>query len=78
MRKLAMLSALVLLPLAATATPAQAREYPWCVVYGFGSYSCGFVSFAQCMATASGQNKAFCYQNPRYGYEPLGRKARNY
>lgn len=76
MRKIAMLSALVLLPAAGTATSAQAREYPWCVRYDWTTYNCGFVSYAQCMATASGQSRAYCYENPRYVAEPPRKKPR--
>jgi hypothetical protein len=75
MSRLAILSAFALALLAQTGTPAQAREYPWCVRYDWSTYNCGFVSFAQCMATASGQNAARCEQNPRYvGEAPRKRK----
>jgi hypothetical protein len=53
------------------ASPAQAViEYPWCVQYGgghqgFNATSCGFVSYAQCMQTASGM-RAMCVENPAY------------
>jgi hypothetical protein len=30
------------------------RYYPWCAWYDAYSYSCGFTSRAQCMATISG------------------------
>ena len=36
-------------------TPAHAQNYPWCAQYSGralgGAQNCGFVSFAQCMAT---------------------------
>jgi hypothetical protein len=39
------------------ATPAHAQNYPWCAIYSGrgagGGTNCGFVSYAQCMATAS-------------------------
>jgi hypothetical protein len=39
-------------------TPAHAQNYPWCAQYSGralgGAQNCGFVSFAQCMATVSG------------------------
>lgn len=40
--------------------------YPWCAHYGRtlgGAPSCGFVTFAQCMAAISG-NGGFCDVNP--------------
>ncbi|TAK50033.1 MAG: DUF3551 domain-containing protein [Xanthobacteraceae bacterium] len=53
-----------------TATPARAEViYPWCIIYGGsdgdGGTNCGFVSRAQCMATAS-PNIGYCYENPMY------------
>ncbi len=52
-----LLSALaVIAASAALGTPAQAQNYPWCALYNGGGAgggtNCGFVSFAQCMATA--------------------------
>ena len=42
-------------------TPAQAQNYPWCAQYSGralgGAQNCGFVSFAQCMATVSGNRR---------------------
>jgi hypothetical protein len=50
-------------------TPALAQNYPWCAQYSGralgGSQNCGFVSFAQCMATVSGIG-GFCVQNNTY------------
>ena len=49
-------------------TVAQARNYPWCAVFGGplgGSRNCGFTTFKQCMATVSGVG-GFCNHNPRY------------
>ena len=49
-------------------TSAQAQNYPWCAYYGGqmgGSSNCGFVSFAQCMATLSGMG-GFCDRNTQY------------
>jgi hypothetical protein len=58
---------------AALGTPAQAQNYPWCAQYsdgsGIGGTNCGFVSFAQCMATASGAG-AFCVVNTQYQPPP--------
>ena len=47
--------------------PAQAQNYPWCAQYGtgMGGMNCGFVSFAQCMATVSGIG-VFCIVNTQY------------
>lgn len=47
---------------------AQAREYRWCaemMVDDFPVTSCGFDTFAQCMASVSGAG-GFCKENPRY------------
>ena len=50
-------------------TPAHAQNYPWCAQYSGralgGAQNCGFVSFAQCMATVSGIG-GFCVQNTMY------------
>jgi hypothetical protein len=53
----------------ATGTPAQAQNYPWCVFWSGngGSRNCGFVTYAQCMATAQGAG-AICMRNA--GYDP--------
>jgi Protein of unknown function (DUF3551) len=49
--------------------PAEAQNYPWCAQYSGralgGAMNCGFVSFAQCMATVSGIG-GFCIQNNTY------------
>jgi hypothetical protein len=53
------------------AAPAHAAiYYPWCIQYGggregYGATSCGFVSRAQCMESASGMGAA-CVENPVY------------
>jgi hypothetical protein len=52
------------LSLAAHATPAQAREYPWCARYDVWAVNCGFTTFQQCLATISGAG-GFCTPNPR-------------
>lgn len=58
------------------ASPAQAREYPWCARYNWSTENCGFVSFQQCLATISGIGGR-CVQNPRYVPEqPRRRKYR--
>ena len=54
----------------AIATSAQAQNYPWCAYYkGAGGTNCGFVSYAQCMATVSGIT-GFCAQNTQYQPPP--------
>ena len=52
------------LSLAAHATPAQAREYPWCARYDVWTMNCGFATFQQCLATISGVG-GVCTPNPR-------------
>jgi hypothetical protein len=54
--------------------PADAMiVYPWCAHYGgrggVGAPSCGFVTFAQCMATVSGM-QGYCDRNPWYEERP--------
>jgi hypothetical protein len=62
-------AATLLAGLATFAPPAQAANYyPWCIQYGggwegIGATSCGFVSWAQCMESASGV-RAMCVENP--------------
>jgi Protein of unknown function (DUF3551) len=48
-------------------TPAQAQNYPWCVVSSAyeGGQNCGFSTFDQCMATRLGIG-GFCVQNTQY------------
>ena len=50
------------------ATPSSAAvEYPYCIITGGrdgGVMSCGYVNFAQCMATRIGTD--MCVVNPRY------------
>ena len=62
------------------APQAHAQNYPWCAQYsmGFGgAMNCGFVSFAQCMATVQGMG-GFCMENNTYEppagpHSPAGR-----
>jgi Protein of unknown function (DUF3551) len=66
------------LGLGAHATPAQAREYPWCARYDTWSYNCGFTTFQQCLATISGAG-GICERNPRavaFNDEPRPRHAK--
>jgi hypothetical protein len=57
----------------AIGTSAQAQNYPWCeYIHGSGgARNCGFVSFAQCQASAQGAG-ADCRPNtlyePKKGY----------
>ena len=41
--------------------------YPWCAQYGTnnGGRNCGFSTYAQCLATISG-NGGYCETNPLY------------
>ena len=59
----------LLLLCAAPAAIGEARaevNYPWCLVMGGrdGSYSCGYVSLAQCQASRVGTD--MCMQNGLY------------
>ena len=65
MRSLAILAiTATALSLTAHATPAQAREYPWCARYDAWTMNCGFATFQQCLATISGVG-GLCTPNPR-------------
>ena len=50
-------------------TRAEAQNYPWCAIYSEGAIgggtNCGFITFEQCMETASGLG-SFCYRNTQY------------
>lgn len=50
-------------------TPAEARDYPYCIKrWGEpGPGDCRFTSFRQCLATSSGLN-ADCFRNPRLAF----------
>ncbi len=62
-------------------SPARAQNYPWCAQYSGralgGAQNCGFVSFAQCMATVWGIG-GFCVQNNMYQPPPRARRRRVY
>ncbi len=49
--------------------PAEAQNYPWCAIYSEGAVgggtNCGFITFEQCMETASGLG-SFCYRSMQY------------
>ena len=68
MRAILMTSAmLAAFPLLAP-TAGYAQQYPWCAQYsglGGGGRNCGFVSYAQCMATVSGIG-GYCERNLFY------------
>ncbi len=66
MRTLLAASALLL---AIGASPAMARDYPWCMRTSTngGNPQCIFPSFAACQATISGQG-GDCIENPRIGF----------
>jgi Protein of unknown function (DUF3551) len=58
--------ATIALMLAAGVKPSAAAViYPWCVQYGQDTSNCGFTSFRQCLATASG-NGNNCVPNAWY------------
>lgn len=66
MIRLAMIAMLAAFPLAGAGT-AAAAEAPYCIINGGmseGSWSCGFQTMAQCMATRVGTD--MCVVNPRY------------
>jgi hypothetical protein len=57
----------MLVVLTSAGTPAQAQNYPWCVVSSAyeGGQNCGFSTLDQCMATRLGIG-GFCVQNTQY------------
>jgi hypothetical protein len=63
-------------PFTASVQPTEAAiVYPWCAHYGGrnggGAPSCGSSTYAQCMATVSGQ-MGYCDRNPFYqGPDPV-------
>lgn len=67
------------LALAATATPAAAIDYPYCLQgrqTGIPG-ECSYTSYEQCAAAASGR-QAFCNINPRFAFRegPVERRYR--
>ncbi|AVT78563.1 DUF3551 domain-containing protein [Rhodopseudomonas palustris] len=62
------------------ATPAEARDYPYCLTspgYGYPG-DCNYASYGQCRAAASGR-LADCIVNPRAAFrEPRHRDYRTY
>lgn len=66
--KLSLVVFAILTAAVAFTVPAAAQNYPWCAQYGgrdSGASNCGFVSFAQCMATVGGIG-GFCERNNQY------------
>jgi hypothetical protein len=74
MRKLSLYTAAAVIALSfgASFAPVEKAEaaiiYPWCAHYGGGRFggggtNCGFLTWAQCMATISGMG-GFCDGNP--------------
>jgi hypothetical protein len=78
----ASLAAAGFLAIAGSTPAAAARQYPWCertITTGFNP-SCSFTSYAQCMATVSGQ-RGDCVQNPYLAFgqsQQRPRKTRQY
>ena len=48
-------------------TPAEARDYPYCMRTRFDNDDCRYASFQQCQRTASGIG-ATCFMNPALAY----------
>jgi hypothetical protein len=59
--------------LVGTGQRAEAQNCPWCAEYSGGGLgggtNCGFVNFAQCMATVNGIG-GFCTVNTQYAPPP--------
>jgi hypothetical protein len=70
-------AAIATLTLATSVKPSEALIiYQWCAHYGRnlgGAASCGFVTYAQCMASVSG-NGGFCAENPWWEPQPPARR----
>jgi len=82
MRKfgLAMMTALAVgLAIFGNATPANARDFPWCLQGRDTGYpgDCSYYTYEQCMMSASGRN-AGCGINPRFAYGRVGRGPRGW
>lgn len=57
-------------------TPAEARDYPFCIKgaeYLALNGDCSFDTYEQCQATASGRH-AYCDVNPFYRYHQMPRQ----
>jgi len=64
---MAMILAVIAVPMTTSLVVQAEVTYPWCAYYGFhyGATNCGFVSRAQCMATLRGIGGS-CDPNSRY------------
>jgi hypothetical protein len=60
--------------LAMRASHAQGTDYPWCVIYqgedADGGEHCMFISYGQCMATATPGSGGTCVRNRRFDSPP--------
>lgn len=68
----ATLVAAALASIAVAPTPAEARDYPFCIKgadYDSAVGDCSFDTYDQCLASASGR-RAFCDANPFYAGQP--------
>ena len=78
MRERDVVRTLAILAVAATSFASRGAHaqtyYPWCAWYDEWTYSCGFATRAQCMATISGVG-GICKPNP---YPPSDPRARRY
>jgi hypothetical protein len=70
----AALSAASVLAISASASPAAAQDYKYCLQGREWGYpgNCQFSSYRQCMVTASGTD-AYCDINPRFAFRERGR-----
>jgi Protein of unknown function (DUF3551) len=61
------LGAITLLTAAGFAAPAQAQDYPWCLISSAyeGGENCGFTTYEQCLASRLGIG-GFCQVNTQY------------
>jgi hypothetical protein len=63
-----MRSVFLALLVTASAMPAMARDYPYCIKgcdFGGARGDCSFSSYQQCQATAAGRD-AWCAENPTF------------
>jgi hypothetical protein len=65
----AILTAFTVIAIGASIAPAAARDYPYCLQGRQTGYpgDCGFDTYEQCQATASGRD-AYCGINPRFAF----------
>ena len=74
-KRIALGGLLGLLSVAASVPLAHAG--PWCVYYDAYTYNCGFQTFAQCLATSSGDPHAVCSPNHREPSPPPAQERRS-